>query len=191
MLRPDPGAMSASSSGVQRCERHWRVPTLLKSPRAPLARVLLRIPLAVYRLGLGQVLGHEFLALEHVGRRSGRIHETVLKVLRYDASSHECIVASAWGKQTDWYRNVQAQAPLSVCCGGDWYVPQMRTVPAEEAYAVFEEWTRRERWFADLMLAQIGLSWNVPESDRRSLVARFPFVAFRPNSKAQPNALVA
>jgi len=40
-------------------------------------------------------LGHEFLLLTHVGRRSGRVHQTVLKVLRYDPETGESIVASA------------------------------------------------------------------------------------------------
>ena len=162
-------------------QHHWRLPMLLKNPRAPLARLLLRAPLAVYRLGLGRVFGHELLVLEHVGRRGGRVHETVLKVLRYDASTHESIVASSWGERSDWYRNVQANTPLSVRSGDEWYVPHLRAVPSEEAYGVVEDWTRRQRWFADLMLAQVGLSWSASEGDRRALVTRLRFVAFRPN----------
>ena len=55
----------------------------------------------------------------------------------------------------------------------------MRGVSADEAFAVFDEWTRRQRWFAKLMLGQIGLSWDVPDSERRAIVAAFPFVGFR------------
>jgi deazaflavin-dependent oxidoreductase (nitroreductase family) len=149
------------------------------------------LPLALYRLGLGRLLGHEFLLLEHLGRQSGRVHETVLKVLRYDAATREIVVASAWGAQTDWYRNLQARAPRAVRCGRDWYVPDVRTLAGDEAYDVFVDWTHRERWFADLMLAQIGLSWDLPESERRALVARFPFVAFRPSIGVQVHELAA
>jgi deazaflavin-dependent oxidoreductase (nitroreductase family) len=162
---------------------HRRVaglPALLEDPRAGLPHLLFRLPILLYRIGLGALLGHEFLLLTHAGRRTGVVHETVLKVLKYDADSGESIVASAWGTRTDWYRNIQTRAPLTVATGGARYVPEMRSVPPDEAFAVFDEWTRRQRWFAELMLGQIGLSWDVPEPERRAIVAEFPFVAFRP-----------
>jgi deazaflavin-dependent oxidoreductase (nitroreductase family) len=134
-----------------------RMPGLLKDRRAWLSRLVFRSPIVLYRLGLGGLLGHQFLLLTHVGRRTGRVHETVLKVLHYDPVTHESIVASAWGTRTDWYRNVQTRPALAVRTGGVWYAPEVRAVPPGEAFAVFAEWTRRQHWFAVLMLGQIGL----------------------------------
>jgi hypothetical protein len=45
-------------------------------------------------------------------------------------------------------------------------------------------WTRRQRWFSKVMLAQIGLSWDVPEAEQRAIVAGFPFIGFRPAEKS-------
>jgi deazaflavin-dependent oxidoreductase (nitroreductase family) len=154
-------------------------PALLRDRRAWLPRLVFRAPVLLYRLGLGGLFGHQFLLVRHAGRRTGQVRETVLKVLRYDPSTGESIVASAWGTRTDWYRNVQAGGCLSVSTGGIKYVPEMRAVSADEAFAVFDEWTRRQRWFADLMLGQIGLSWDVPDTERRAIVAAFPFLGFR------------
>jgi deazaflavin-dependent oxidoreductase (nitroreductase family) len=156
------------------------LPALLKDRRAWLSRLAFRAPLALYRIGLGGLLGHQFLVLTHVGRRTGQIHETVLKVLHYDATTHESIVASAWGAEADWYRNLQVRPALAVRTAGAWYVPETRTLPADEAFAVFTDWTRRQHQFAELMLGQIGLSWDVPEAEQRAIVAGFPFIAFRP-----------
>src|SRR5579864_1968426 len=83
-------------------------PALLSNRRSRLARLLFRSPIWLYHLGLGRIFGHQFLLLTHAGRRTGRVHETVLKVLHYDPLTKETIVASAWGEQTDWYRNIQA-----------------------------------------------------------------------------------
>jgi deazaflavin-dependent oxidoreductase (nitroreductase family) len=160
------------------------VPALLENRRAWIARLVFRFPILLYRLGLGALLGHQFLMLTHAGRRTGVVHETVLKVLSYDPSTGESIVASAWGTRTDWYRNLQARGPLAVSTGGAAYVPAMRSVPPEEAFAVFDQWTQRQRWFAELMLGQIGLSWDVPVAERRAIVAEFPFVAFRPTTRS-------
>lgn len=159
---------------------------LLQDRRAWLPRLVFRAPILLYRLGLGGMLGHQFLLLTHAGRRTGRVHETVLKVLHYDPVTRESIVASAWGTQTDWYRNLQARPALAVRTGGAWYVPHVRTVPLDEAFAVFQDWTQRQRRFAALMLGKIGLSWDVPEAARRAIVAGFPFVAFRPAGAGEP-----
>jgi deazaflavin-dependent oxidoreductase (nitroreductase family) len=156
-------------------------PALLSNRRSPLARLLFRSPIWMYRLGLGWIFGHQFLLLTHTGRRTGRIRETVLKVLHYDPLTRESIVASAWGEQTDWYRNIQARGALSVRAGGEWYVPRQRILPPDEAEAVFEDWTRRQRWFARLMLAQVGEPLDVRQTGRAALVARFPFVALSPS----------
>lgn len=157
-----------------------RWPVLLQDRRAMLSRVAFRAPILLYRLGLGGVLGHQFLLLTHAGRRTGRVHETVLKVLRYDPATRESVVASAWGPEADWYRNIQRRPALAVRSAGAWYVPETRSVPPDEAFEIFSDWTRRQHWFVELMLDQIGLTWDVPESEQRTIVARFPFIGFRP-----------
>jgi hypothetical protein len=71
---------------------------------------------------------------------------------------------------------------LVVQTARDSYVPEQRLLPPHEAFAVLEDWTRRQRGFARLMLGQIGVSLDVPAAERRALAARFPFVALRPRS---------
>ncbi len=79
---------------------------------------------------------------------------------------------------------MQAHPALEVCTGGDWYVPEQRVLGADEAFAVFEDWTRREPRFAQLMLGQLGLSLAGTEAERRSRVARLPFLGLRPRPPA-------
>jgi deazaflavin-dependent oxidoreductase (nitroreductase family) len=156
-------------------------PALLSNRRSRLARLLCRSPIWLYHLGLGWIFGHQFLLLTHAGRRTGRVRETVLKVLHYNPVTKETIVASAWGEQTDWYRNIQAHGALSVRTGSESYVPRQRILSPVEAAAVFDDWTRRQRWFARLMLAQVGEPLDVTETGRATPVCRFPFVAFSPS----------
>ena len=158
-----------------------KIQRLLSDRERMLPRIVFRLPLMVYRLGLGRMLGHQFLVLTHAGRRSGNVHQTVLKVLHYDPVTHESIVASAWGNRTDWFRNIQVRPALAVQTGNEWYVPQQRAVTADEAFAVFNDWVHRQHWFARLMLAQIGQRVDVPHAQLRALVDSFPFVALRPS----------
>ena len=61
-------------------------------------RLAFRLPIYLYRLGLGQLLGHRFMLLTHRGRRSGRVYQTALEVVRYDPSLRETVVASGGAK---------------------------------------------------------------------------------------------
>ena len=164
---PDGHDPTVASAGARRPDRRPpRVPALLRDRRAPLSRLLFRLPIALYRVGLGWLLGHQFLLLTHTGRCTGRVRHTALKVLRYDPATGESVVASAWGPTADWYRNLRARPAVAVRTAHDRFVPEQRLLPRAEAFAVFDDWARRQRWFARLMLSQLGLPGR---SRRRSV----------------------
>jgi deazaflavin-dependent oxidoreductase (nitroreductase family) len=88
----------------------------------------LRLPSYLHRLRLGGLLGHQFLLLTHRSRKSGFSRRTPLEVLHYDPRSRESMVLSAWGKKADWFRNIEASAPLEVETAGErGYVELLRT----------------------------------------------------------------
>ncbi|MFL5517182.1 MAG: nitroreductase family deazaflavin-dependent oxidoreductase, partial [Gemmatimonadales bacterium] len=59
----------------------------MRDPRPPrLVRRLLHSPTRLYDWHLGWLLGHRFLRLHHVGRRSGRRYESVLEVVGHTAT---------------------------------------------------------------------------------------------------------
>ena len=95
-------------------------------------RWLANLPLWVYRLGLGGLLGRRLLCLTHRGRKSGQMRRTVLEVLSYDPRTHEVLVASAWEGKTDWYRNIQVEPALHVQIGWVHYRPVQELLSAEE-----------------------------------------------------------
>lgn len=77
----------------------------LESPRG-LARLGFRLPIWLYRLGLGSLLGKRFVCLTHTGRKSGQPRQTVLEVVRYETERGACVVAAGFGEGSDWVRNV-------------------------------------------------------------------------------------
>jgi hypothetical protein len=58
--------------------------------------LILKLPLLLYRTGLGRLLAHRFMLLTHVGRRSGKVRQTVLAVLHFDPETREIMTISAW-----------------------------------------------------------------------------------------------
>src|ERR671923_2232798 len=89
-------------------------------------RVLLRLPVLLYRLRLGWLLGHRFLLLTYVGRKSGLQRRTVLEVVRYTRESRTCLVASGWGEKAQWLKNTMAHPDVEVTLGGQTYRARAR-----------------------------------------------------------------
>jgi len=84
------------------------MPEQFKKVRPPsgLARLGFRLPVWMYRVGLGGLLGKRFVCLTHTGRKSGQPRQTVLEIVRYEADSGACVVAAGFGDGSDWVRNL-------------------------------------------------------------------------------------
>ncbi len=146
----------------------------------PLLLIALRLPVYLYRLGLGWLLGHRFLLLTHHGRKSGRVRKTVLEVVSYDPETRESVVVSGWGERADWYRNIQAHPALEVQTGRDRYVPTQRILSAGEAYAVMVDYERRLPALVRPLVRRLGFTVSGSDEERRAHAAKLLMVGFRP-----------
>lgn len=145
-----------------------------------LALRVFRLPLLLYDRGWGWVLGHVFLRLVHVGRRTGRPHSAVAMVLAYDADMKRAVICAGWGPDTDWVRNLRAGPPARVDIGRDSFVPRHRFLTEDEALAVVAQFRRRHPHRARFISRVLG--WGDLGSDEvlRSFVSARPFVALEP-----------
>ncbi|MGH3649877.1 MAG: nitroreductase family deazaflavin-dependent oxidoreductase [Acidimicrobiia bacterium] len=82
-------------------------------------RLLFRAPIALYRIGLGFLLGQRFLMLEHTGRKTGETRRTVLEVVVNDPDA--VYVASGWGRRAQWLRNMQTDPSVEFVLGSRRY----------------------------------------------------------------------
>lgn len=84
------------------------MPTKVKdlSPPTGLSRILFRLPIWLFRLGLGGLLGKRFVLVNHIGRKSSKLRQAVLEVVDYDKGSQRIIVAAGFGEKTAWYQNL-------------------------------------------------------------------------------------
>jgi deazaflavin-dependent oxidoreductase (nitroreductase family) len=138
-----------------------------------------KMPLILYRLGLGRALGKRFMLLTHVGRRSGKVYRSVLAVLRFDEKTHEILAVSPWST-SNWYRNIQAAPALEVETAGVRYAPVQRSLSPEEIAALFIEFRRQYPIFSRLVARIPG--WNIEASydEFLSLARTLRGVAFQP-----------
>jgi deazaflavin-dependent oxidoreductase (nitroreductase family) len=150
-------------------------------PVQGLLRRALRAPIWLYRLGLGGLLGHSFLRLTHRGRKTGRPHQTVLEVLRYDRVTGTHIVASGWGPSSDWFRNIQQTPQVIVRAAG-------RRIPARAEVLAPDAAARELRWYAShhpirargLGRLITGHPFRGTEADIQRFATAIPLVALRP-----------
>jgi deazaflavin-dependent oxidoreductase (nitroreductase family) len=145
-----------------------------------LALALFRMPLQAYHHGKGRLLGHTFLLLTHIGRRTGRPHETVVMVLRHQTQSRESVVCSAWGSEADWVRNIRARPAVRVEIGRESFEPEQRFLSPEESLSVVNECLDAHPWRFRLMAGVLGWGDLRVETTVHEFVRTRPFVSFHP-----------
>lgn len=152
------------------------------------SRFLYRLPILLYRIGLGFILGRRFLLLEHIGRKSGLRRKAVLEVIRYDEVNESYYVVSAFGGRSDWYQNIFKQPKVRIQVGWKWMgafaepLPEDLTVTEILGYA--ERYPRTFRILAERLLGyQVGESKN----DLIDLARRFIVVRISVKLKEEEN----
>lgn len=139
---------------------------------------IFKLPVLLYRLRLGWLLGKRFMQITHVGRRSGKVRRTVLAVLRFDEKTREVYAVSAW-KGSDWYYNIQAAPALQVETAFVRYVPVQRTLSAEEITRTFMQYRKQHPIFSRMICRIPGWKWNSTYEEFLQLARTLHGVAFR------------
>lgn len=118
--------------------------------------------------------------ITHQGRKTGKIRQTVLEVVRHDRGTGEFIVVVGYGKTSDWYRNIQATTALEIHVGGRRFSPIQRFLTPEEVSKEFEYYESRHPRLARTMARMIDLEYDGSEEQRINLATELPMIALRP-----------
>ncbi|WP_236538259.1 nitroreductase family deazaflavin-dependent oxidoreductase [Spiractinospora alimapuensis] len=102
-------------------------------PQSPVARRLFRAPVWIYRLGLGGLLGRNFVLLTTRGRVTGRPRQVVLEVVARDEETGGYRVVSGFGARSQWFRNIQADPRVLFEVGWRRYRGTATVLPPEES----------------------------------------------------------
>jgi hypothetical protein len=107
----------------------------------------------------------------------------VLEVI--GSSGGEVFAIAGLGPTSDWYRNIQANAPAEVAVGRRRFRPACRWPDEAEATAVIADYEHRNRAIKPLVRALLTrlLGWRYDGSPtaRERLVRQLPVVAFCPS----------
>lgn len=153
---------------------------VLKPPSAPrgVRRALFRLPIQLYRLRLGWILGGRFMLLTHIGRRSGRPRQTVIEVVDHDRATRSYLVCSGFGAKADWYRNVVREPRVTVQVGRHRMEARAQPLSAEEGGEAMARYAMRHRYAAKRLARFMGFEVDGTEADFRAVGLRLPWVRF-------------
>lgn len=149
-------------------------------PRGLLRRFL-RTPVWLYRAGLGWLLGNRFLMLRHRGRKSGLVRYAVLEVAGHHPSTGAYLVASGWGKRSDWYQNVLQDPSVTIQVGRKRLEAMAVALSAEESGQAMVEYARSHPKAARNLMRTLGIAADgTEEGYRRAGTDEIPFVSLVP-----------
>lgn len=155
---------------------------IMSYPDVPVRRWLHKAPVALWRLGLGPLLGRVCILLTTRGRKSGRPRRTALARWMVDGHLY------AWcpyGGRAQWYRNVMIDPRVTVQTHGGSGAASVVMVEDDDELALI--YRRIEETDA------AGLAWYLGtvgiEDDPADLLAkkdRIHFLRFDPSADAGP-----
>jgi deazaflavin-dependent oxidoreductase (nitroreductase family) len=146
-------------------------------------KALLRAPIALYRMGLGSLLGQRFLLLHHVGHKTGRQHENVLEVVEHDQASDTYYVAVGFGPKSHWFKNLQAHPQARIDVGKRALEVNARPLDAAQGGALMVRYAKRNPTAARALAKYMGFEVDGSDGDYAQLPSLgLQFVALEPHA---------
>jgi deazaflavin-dependent oxidoreductase (nitroreductase family) len=155
---------------------------IIQKPAPPtgLRRRLWRLPIQLYRLGLGPLLGQRVMLLTHLGRVSGRPRQAVIEVVEHDERGW--VAASGFGPRADWYQNVMKAPDVTIQVGGRTLPVTATPLPAGEGAELMARYAPRHPAAARRLSKIMGFEVDGSVRDYREVGRLVPFVRFIPRS---------
>lgn len=143
-----------------------------------------RLPIVLYRMGMGKLFGRLFMIITTVGRKSGLPRRTAIEFHQHKGRKY---VTVGWAK-SDWYQNILANPAITIqTAAGVEHVRARRITSDEE---LNEAWEVAERSFVIQTLMKMTGSTMTRESflaQKDNII----ILTFDPTDEPTPPALEA
>ena len=145
-------------------------------------RLFLRMPIFLYHVHMGWLLGDRFLKITHIGRKSGLSREVVLEVVHHDVETGAYFVAAGWRGKADWFKNIQSNPEVQVMVGTRIFKAEASVVQLAEAASTFYLYARRHPFaFRELSLLMMGEKLEPVQYDCFWFAHSVPLVKLMPD----------
>ncbi len=142
-----------------------------------------RLPIWLYRLKLGRLLGHRMLLLTHTGRVSGQTRTAVLEVIQYDKENNTPYVASGFGEKSQWFQNITQTPEVSIQIGNKHFLAIAERLPVDKAENIFRDYHARNPNAIKNLSKMIGYQVGDSEEEITKFMRMIPVIAFHPKEQ--------
>lgn len=142
-----------------------------------------KIPILLYRLGLGFLIGRLFMIMTTMGRKSGQPRRTAIEYHEYKGRRY---VFSAWGTKADWFRNIETNPIITIQTwrGAESVLTRRITAEAELAEAFAFAMSN-----PSMRLVMKTAGFDLTLDQFLAQRGRFTFVTFDPTDQSTPEPL--
>ncbi len=151
----------------------------LPQPPRGLSRLLWRLPILLYRVHLGWLLGERFLLLNHVGRKSGRPRQAVIEVVRYEPIEDAYYSVSGFGERADWFCNIIKTPEVSIQVGRRSVSAHAERLSFEQAEGELLDYAGRHPAAFKNLGSFLGYKLDGSDASIRALARLLPVVRLR------------
>lgn len=160
-------------------------PQPIPYPDNPLVKRIYRMPILLYRLGLGFLIGKYILILTTYGRKTGKLRRTPVEYYQHKG---RIFVMSGFGTRPDWYKNLQANPQAGLTIKDQRLCARART-PETEA-----EWDGLIAYLKASPVTQLsapGIMEKLDNPGVRDEIKKWPMLTFDPLDGLCPAPLEA
>ncbi len=154
-------------------------------PDTKLKKILFKLPMWAWRLGLGPILGRYIMIITHTGRKSGEPRQTAVEFHNINGIKY---IPCAFGIKAQWYRNILANPRVSIqTSDGLERMVAVRVREDDELITVVETLLSRDPPLMNLYLKSLNIS-----PTRKDILVnkeKIIFLRFDPTSDPTPRAL--
>jgi deazaflavin-dependent oxidoreductase (nitroreductase family) len=157
----------------------------ISDPKYPsgLSRLMFRAPIWLYKFNLGWLMTGRMLQLTHTGRVSGEPRHVVLEVVKHDPSTDIYYIAAAWGEQSDWVKNIQANPEVQVKVGKRNLNLVTEQLSQDDSEAVILVYSQKHEATMMNLARFMGYKLDGSEGDFRELGRMLMLFALKPETK--------
>ncbi len=144
-----------------------------------------RLPILIYRLGLGWVMGKHFLLLEHVGRRSGKLRRAVLEVISSSPEEGHYYVVSGFGPGSHWYQNILHNPQVTIQVGRQRFRATARQLPPSRAGELMSAYNLQHPGNLKALSSLLGYEIEYTPDGIREFGQQIPVIQFTTDPAGQ------
>ena len=139
-----------------------------------------RLPIWIYRLGLGFLMGNRVLLLTHKGRITGEKRLAVLEIIHSNPELDQYFVVSGFGTRSHWYQNIKTSPEVTIQIGTKKISALANQLDPEKASQLILIYTQKHPKNLQILGSLLGYEIDHTPEGYLSFGREIPVIQFSP-----------